>query len=488
MRVANLTPKKKIKRAKVQMQNDAPFFSYLITHAQFKPDKDLPAMMGVGPSGYGFYQPDEIDEIDDIDMIEGTLVHEVMHLALEHVWQRTRGKNHAIVNIAQDCVINATINGQFDLPENVWKPDHNGVIEGSVNGVSVRIEDAADKTWYQVYDEIEEQLKESVGEQAGQGDEVETDKEDFDDHKRDEGGQSPYGPEGDEGEEAQDEQEENDSGFAPSSEEAEIDDEEQKSGGQGGEDDEDEDQSESDPGQEDEKGQDKAPKLDKAPARSQDEAGVDWGEVMAEAVQHGRQAGSTPAGIERRVDAKAGHEIDWREELKSHVSKMLPSGYTFQRPSRHSRSSGIRLPGLKKGEKLEVLVSVDASGSIDEELLSQFKDDMIEIARTYETVKMEMFSHDTEVDKEGTTEVRGRNVGEIKDWQPKGGGGTDLVSPFKYADSKFSRTRLLILLTDGQGPRPGTTNYNARIPHIWVLAGDWKTTDDIKTGKVIRVD
>ena len=112
---------KKLIRAKVQLQNEKPFFAYLIMNIKFKEMKEI-STIGVDKNGNCFYNSKFIDEQDE-ETLKGILAHEVMHLVLEHL---SRGEllKQKLHNIATDlCINDILITNGFELDRRGLVPD-----------------------------------------------------------------------------------------------------------------------------------------------------------------------------------------------------------------------------------------------------------------------------------------------------------------------------------------------------------------------------
>ena len=115
MNVTNMSVRKRVVRARVQLLLKNPFFGYLASYLELREhESEYPT----GTDGIClYYFPEKIDRLED-EEIEGVFAHEVMHLALGHIWRRgTREKK--LWNMAADYAINAILKVQFRLPEGI---------------------------------------------------------------------------------------------------------------------------------------------------------------------------------------------------------------------------------------------------------------------------------------------------------------------------------------------------------------------------------
>ena len=112
--VIDLDVKGRIVRARVQLILKQPFYGYLATYLS-------PKEIEMGTAGTGgqhlYYSKKWISELPE-EQVEGVLAHEILHLALGHLWRRgTRSK--LWFNLAADYAINPIVLEHFALPEGV---------------------------------------------------------------------------------------------------------------------------------------------------------------------------------------------------------------------------------------------------------------------------------------------------------------------------------------------------------------------------------
>ena len=142
----------KIRKARILIQSENPFFAYLSLYLKFEEDKGkLPPWggMGVNAKGECLYKKDFVEELGD-EELKGVIVHEILHLSFLHL-MRLGNREMPYWNVATDIVVNHILsqNG-FSLPEGCLKSDYCNKIEvfGQV------IEDIDKKTPEMIYDEF----------------------------------------------------------------------------------------------------------------------------------------------------------------------------------------------------------------------------------------------------------------------------------------------------------------------------------------------
>ena len=140
-------------KARIQIQMRNPFFSYMSLYLKFQEDK-LSETAGIDKDGNLYYNPELINSLTDKE-IEGVLIHELLHLVLQHL-SREGNREHELCNIAEDLCVNWLVreNG-YELPDWVLMPDSEGVFEQQ----GIRVEGIDKKIWEIIYDELEKQIK-----------------------------------------------------------------------------------------------------------------------------------------------------------------------------------------------------------------------------------------------------------------------------------------------------------------------------------------
>lgn len=184
-------------------------------------------------------------------------------------------------------------------------------------------------------------------------------------------------------------------------------------------------------------------------------------EIVEQAAAYARKQGTMPAGMDRIIGNLRKSKVPWRALLRKHVSSFIRSNWTWRRPNRKYIWSDMYMPSLD-GEKLNVIVHLDTSGSITQQELGDFVSEILSIARSFNEVEFRVLSGDTKV----TTDVliNSFNVNKIKSLKVIGGGGTDHRPLFEYV-KKYKAYSMLIAFTDGYTSWPNKTT----IPTIVVL-------------------
>jgi predicted metal-dependent peptidase len=193
----------------------------------------------------------------------------------------------------------------------------------------------------------------------------------------------------------------------------------------------------------------------------------EWLNRVQRATIEAKQRGIGIAGIERFVEDLSKVEIPWQTKLRKYIQNTIPNDYSWMSPMKKYFSIGYYLPNLLK-EKIEVVISIDVSGSIDTPQYSKFISEVISMARTYrERINMKIFFHDVKMTAE--YKIDNGDIPKIRNMKIIGGGGTCFDEIIKEMAEKknYKNTKCLIWFTDGEGNEI-TTERN--FPILWVLS------------------
>lgn len=177
----NQEAKDKIITARVRLQKENPFFSYLIMGLKIQDRQDVTQTCAVDIRSNFYYNAEFVNKLNK-DEIKSVLAHEVMHVALFHL-SRLNGRDIKLWNIATDIAVNSI------LKQNGF------VFSGLLNGgfvpynnevkiANITIKDIDKKVAEEIYNEliqkIHEQKQEGKGKGGGEG--IEINEKGFDKH------------------------------------------------------------------------------------------------------------------------------------------------------------------------------------------------------------------------------------------------------------------------------------------------------------------
>jgi predicted metal-dependent peptidase len=160
-------------------------------------------------------------------------------------------------------------------------------------------------------------------------------------------------------------------------------------------------------------------------------------------------AGKIPAGIRRMISDLIEPKMDWRALLDAHIRSCVKDDYTFQKPGRRTwgAQGDFVFPSQNFMNTIDIAVSIDASGSMSEEMLRDILSEVKGIMQTFRDFKLRLWTFDTKVynEKEFTPE----NLDEIDTYDLGGGGGTLFECNWEYMKSEGIEPQRFVMFTDG---------------------------------------
>jgi predicted metal-dependent peptidase len=150
-----------------------------------------------------------------------------------------------------------------------------------------------------------------------------------------------------------------------------------------------------------------------------------------------------PDYIKRLVKEILTPKIDWRAALAQFLACISNNDYSWQFPNSRYLYQDIYLPGLRSLEPGNIILIIDTSGSIDDELISRFASEIQEIISIF-NISLTVIYCDDEV-----RSVQHLESGEPVKLEPHGGNGTDFVPGFKFIEEQGWQPRAVVYLTDG---------------------------------------
>lgn len=184
--------------------------------------------------------------------------------------------------------------------------------------------------------------------------------------------------------------------------------------------------------------------------------------------------GELPKGIERFIESIKESKISWRDELYRYVNIHAKSDYRMFPPSKKHLYRGIALPSIY-GEELKIIVAVDTSASIEDELLKLFLSELYEIMQVFTHYVIELIECDASIQN-----IQRLTPMESLEPTLKGGGGTDFTPVFDYIENMNEDFRFLIYFTDGKGKYP---KYQPLIDTLWVM----NQREEVPFGEVLEL-
>jgi len=158
--------------------------------------------------------------------------------------------------------------------------------------------------------------------------------------------------------------------------------------------------------------------------------------------------GEAPSYIERFFKVDFLGKIDWRDELKSALDRYFKDDYLLIPPNKKFLSQGIYLPSTTS-QTFRLIIAIDSSGSVDENLLSEFLSEVNFLMSLVSHYQIELIICDEKIHLHKTF-----YSGESLDIEIKGGSGTNFRPVFEFVEREFDDVKLLLYFTDLEGKFP----------------------------------
>ena len=199
---------------------------------------------------------------------------------------------------------------------------------------------------------------------------------------------------------------------------------------------------------------------------------------VIQATNAAKMMGKLSAGMERIAHEMTRSKTDWAAVLRNFMTERTKTDWSYAKPKRRFLADDIYLPGFT-GEKLESLVvAVDCSGSIDQDLLNRFGAEIKGIIQDVNPSTVHVIYFDSEVLRHET--YTGTDSIELK---PIGGGGTDFRPIFKFIDTNNLNPTACVILTDLEG------RFGDQAPSFPLLWANTNNSDQTAPfGETLRIE
>ena len=170
-------------------------------------------------------------------------------------------------------------------------------------------------------------------------------------------------------------------------------------------------------------------------------------EAVISAAQSSGDASKLPSGVKRMIKELTNPQLNWRELLQQQIQSTIKNDYTWNRPSRRGWHCDAVLPGNDPETTIDICVSIDASGSMSDEMMKDILSEIKGIMQSYTSFKLHLWSFDTAVyNPQVFTED---NLEDIMSYQVQGGGGTQLEVNWEFMKENNIEPKKFIMFTDG---------------------------------------
>jgi predicted metal-dependent peptidase len=185
-----------------------------------------------------------------------------------------------------------------------------------------------------------------------------------------------------------------------------------------------------------------------------------------------------PDAIRRYYDSLFKAQVDWKKELKKYIKDSI-DGIKYKLPYRRFAHTGTYISGpIRKADILnKIVIIIDTSGSVDDEMIKTFMGEVCGVLAAYPVELMYILSADEKVRTVNTLKnprLLGTTIisrGGNKKIDIKGGLGTDFRPGFEWIDKELKgNPNIVIYLTDLEGTFPAKPKYDKKV--IWCTIKD----------------
>lgn len=190
---------------------------------------------------------------------------------------------------------------------------------------------------------------------------------------------------------------------------------------------------------------------------------TEWKVAVAQAAHVAKQAGLLPAGMERLIEELLKPVLPWKNILRRFMTEKAVEDFTWAVPNRRFVGMNIFLPSRVSEDALGTMaIMVDTSGSITDELLSEFGAEVSSVHKETRPKELVVIYCDADVNH---VDVFGPDD-DVK-LEPHGGGGTDFRPPFEWLAERNIVPKCAVYLTDGYGAFP--EEEEIPYPVMWAM-------------------
>jgi len=202
-------------------------------------------------------------------------------------------------------------------------------------------------------------------------------------------------------------------------------------------------------------------------------------EIMKQAAEEANKAGSwgsVPSSMKKEIISKISTQVDWRKVLRYFIKTSQRSNKRNSIKKINKRYAYVH-PGRKVNRTARVAISIDQSGSVNDQMLTAFFAELSNLAKYAEFT---VVPFDTAVAEEA---VYVWKRGERKKAQRVRYGGTSFDAPTKWVNERNFDGH--IILTDMMAPKP----VASKCQRMWVTTAYYAKRPYFKTNeKIIAIN
>lgn len=379
--------KEKFVKARVKLLKKSPFFGTVLLHTEYKFDDSIPT---AATDGDMLLINEEWMCAQTEENFNGVLLHEVLHMALEHIERTKDLEDMMLCNIAADIVVNGIIkDNRISLPQEA-------IYDDDLKHLSVR-------EIYSILKEKQAESEDYVQKKYGDGDVNEC-------LRKDKQQESPVS----------------------------------------------------------------------SASEKESHGKSKWKNIIqkAKTIANMKQAGVKGSGMARVFKELLEPTINWRDALYKYLTQ---SRADFEGYDRRFVHNNLYVDDVG-GSKVHIAAFVDTSGSVDEDLLSEFLSELFFAINSTRGTTGQLYYFDTELYPQG-------NIEDLEGVpKPVGLGGTSFVPIMKELNKLSNENSHVntigVIYTDGYAPM---TWDEPESPILWCISPGGVKDKEIKYGEVVRI-
>jgi predicted metal-dependent peptidase len=181
----------------------------------------------------------------------------------------------------------------------------------------------------------------------------------------------------------------------------------------------------------------------------------------------GMLAGRMGAKMPRSISDLLEPKVDWRDEMRDFVTSSIKGKdeFTWRKLNKRQLVNDILSPSVENETIGELVVSIDTSGSIGGEQITEFATELVSICELCSPDKVRVLWWDTDVHGEQVFVGNYQDIAKLL--KPVGGGGTHVSCVSEYINKERINAECVIVFTDGYVESDITWNINS--PTLWMV-------------------
>jgi predicted metal-dependent peptidase len=191
-------------------------------------------------------------------------------------------------------------------------------------------------------------------------------------------------------------------------------------------------------------------------------------EMINRAIREGGMlAGRLGAKVPRQIEQSLDKPIDWKAALRDFITTSVKGRdeLTWRRFRRDLLSNDILAPSDESETISEVVVAIDTSGSIDQQMIGKFAYQLQLICDTCQPDKVRVLWWDTQVHGEQVLPGDSPDIKHLL--KPMGGGGTHVSCVAQYVTKHKLKPDCIVVFTDGYVE--DKVKWDITAPTLWLV-------------------